>query len=554
MKHHRIWILLAFAMVVALALVACGGPSNGGGGGGGQTPTPVPSQNPGGDSEPDHNPNGNTPQVFRFEFYGEYDGTVYMDVTQTLPWYLDRTHADTLIAGDLPGTQLPPRTAECFTFYEGKFYYLCPFDYSDGSAVANVPLYVANADGSNPKVLIKAVAAETNPVLRGGILYYERFVLDEAPEGEGYDYEADDGGHVTGGWDGGRELHAYTLATGEDVLLLATDGIDGLRPMLIGASHDNLVVLGSTQSDPASGAVEFRVEHVTFEGAVINSFTVKTEDDSYGSILGVDETGNIVVESKYAYDDRFVDIYSKTGENLLHLHTRVAAFFAPTLVYYDDDGWQRAYHTTHDPYPTDVNMDPHIITVPERVCLQIVYYGAEPLAGDSILYEFCQHWYGVGTFVDVLTDVDNYSVFAYPGHEADDWSAGEGWDGQGPASRRVLPYTTVEWRSTGSDWKSAGSYVFEWGDIDFYSYEQLATMTDEELFYARSELFWRHGYDFVIGKNEPALQKFFKAKTWPQDLVDENFSQAELWNLKLIRQIEADRNSPYKDRGFNGAN
>jgi len=122
-------------------------------------------------------------------------------------------------------------------------------------------------------------------------------------------------------------------------------------------------------------------------------------------------------------------------------------------------------------------------------------------------------------------------------------------DGEGKV-RRVLPYTDVTWRRTGTDWQSKGAYVLQWSELDYYSHDQLATLSDEELFYGRNEMFWAHGLDFKGKISDADLQKFFSAKTWPRELTGSPLSEAEEWNFKLIQQIEEERNSPYKDRGY----
>ena len=157
-------------------------------------------------------------------------------------------------------------------------------------------------------------------------------------------------------------------------------------------------------------------------------------------------------------------------------------------------------------------------------------------------YEVASHGTVEGTFYYWFTDTCDHSIFGYWMHDM------EALDYVGPV--RILPYTTVTWRSTGADWKSAGAYVLQWSELDFYAYDQLATLTDEELFYARNEMFWVHGYDFMVDPKDAELQKFFAAKSWKQEMAGEEFTPAERWNFALIRRIELDRKSAYADRGF----
>ena len=119
-------------------------------------------------------------------------------------------------------------------------------------------------------------------------------------------------------------------------------------------------------------------------------------------------------------------------------------------------------------------------------------------------------------------------------------------DGQ---TKRVLPYLDVLWCRTG-EWDSPQGYVLQWCEIDFYSYEQLSQLSNEQLFHARNEDFWCHGYDFNKEMNDPELQAYYEKKTWPRELSNSRFTAAELWNFAIIEQIEAERDSPYAGRGY----
>ncbi len=82
-----------------------------------------------------------------------------------------------------------------------------------------------------------------------------------------------------------------------------------------------------------------------------------------------------------------------------------------------------------------------------------------------------------------------------------------------------------------------------------YSETELEALTDEELYYARNEIFARHGRGF---KNQDLID-YFSSKTWyseqysPSDFdaMPSPLNEYEKANSDLIREIESDRNSPY---------
>ena len=82
-----------------------------------------------------------------------------------------------------------------------------------------------------------------------------------------------------------------------------------------------------------------------------------------------------------------------------------------------------------------------------------------------------------------------------------------------------------------------------------YSEAELEALTDEELYYARNEIFARHGRGF---KNQDLID-YFSSKTWyseqysPSDFdaMPSPLNEYEKANSDLIREIESDRNSPY---------
>jgi hypothetical protein len=85
---------------------------------------------------------------------------------------------------------------------------------------------------------------------------------------------------------------------------------------------------------------------------------------------------------------------------------------------------------------------------------------------------------------------------------------------------------------------SASTYLTE---------SDLANLTDQELYYARNEIYARHGRGF----NTPELQSYFNGKTWyhytipPESFTDSMLSDCELSNAKLIRSVEEARGSAY---------
>ena len=111
---------------------------------------------------------------------------------------------------------------------------------------------------------------------------------------------------------------------------------------------------------------------------------------------------------------------------------------------------------------------------------------------------------------------------------------------------------SIVWR-VADDWHDPDAYVMQWNDEVIYTYDQFDQLTDEELFYGRNEIFYCHGYEFDgVGDNitDADLEAFFRAKTWGQSQEGTAFTQAELANLAVIEQLEADRNSPYATRGY----
>ena len=127
--------------------------------------------------------------------------------------------------------------------------------------------------------------------------------------------------------------------------------------------------------------------------------------------------------------------------------------------------------------------------------------------------------------------------------------------GKTPANAVYLipTYSPSVWWRNADDWRDPDGYVMQWAELVTYSYDQISELTDEELFIARNEMFYCHGYDFDGqngAPNDPELQEYFEAKTWPRELTGVDWTADELANLTTIEQIEAERGSVYKDRGY----
>ena len=92
-------------------------------------------------------------------------------------------------------------------------------------------------------------------------------------------------------------------------------------------------------------------------------------------------------------------------------------------------------------------------------------------------------------------------------------------------------------------------YVLPDSDSYYYSYDELDSMSTYDLYLARNEIYARHGRMF----NNSDLQDYFNSQEWYEplytastfDSMPEQLSDVELQNAKLMRQVEADRNSPY---------
>lgn len=94
-------------------------------------------------------------------------------------------------------------------------------------------------------------------------------------------------------------------------------------------------------------------------------------------------------------------------------------------------------------------------------------------------------------------------------------------------------------------------YVLPSSDSYYYSYDELSDMSTWDLYIARNEIYARHGRMF----NRSDLQDYFNSQDWYEPVYtpsqfdsmgDENvLSDVELKNARLMRQVEADKGSPY---------
>ena len=96
---------------------------------------------------------------------------------------------------------------------------------------------------------------------------------------------------------------------------------------------------------------------------------------------------------------------------------------------------------------------------------------------------------------------------------------------------------------------AAQDYVLPDSNSRYYSKDELYNMTLEELFYARNEIFARHGRGF----NNATLKSYFGAKSWyterysPEtfDSMTSPLNSYEKKNSELMLEVEKERNSPY---------
>ena len=102
----------------------------------------------------------------------------------------------------------------------------------------------------------------------------------------------------------------------------------------------------------------------------------------------------------------------------------------------------------------------------------------------------------------------------------------------------------------GAHWHRADNY-YVLGDSSsyYYSYDELNSMSAYDLYIARNEIYARHGRMF----NRSDLQDYFNSQEWytplysPStfDSMGNQLNDCELKNVKLMKQVEADKGSPY---------
>lgn len=96
---------------------------------------------------------------------------------------------------------------------------------------------------------------------------------------------------------------------------------------------------------------------------------------------------------------------------------------------------------------------------------------------------------------------------------------------------------------------SSGDYILPDSATKLYTADELAGLTDYELYLARNEAFAKYGRKF---KNDD-LTQYFSGKSWyvptyepaEFDAMPTPLNDTERANVDLIRQLEAQRNSPY---------
>ena len=96
---------------------------------------------------------------------------------------------------------------------------------------------------------------------------------------------------------------------------------------------------------------------------------------------------------------------------------------------------------------------------------------------------------------------------------------------------------------------SVGDYVLGDSSSRYYSRSELEGMSTSDLYYARNEIFARHGRMF----HRSDLQAYFNSKSWytpiytPEqwDAMGNQLSDVELQNSDLMRDVEASKGSPY---------
>ena len=239
----------------ALGLAGCmNGDPNKGNGGNGNSGNGGSGNNSGGNN----GNNGNTPApdpepakpklpeltAFNNVFFTQ-DGTCYVGMPSTFPFYeVEAVEPASYGWLDIPDTT-PVKFADYFAVYDGKLYFTEFFHPSDAAA-RKTPLYMANPDGSNIRVVLDDVACECRPWIVNGVLYYESFDYDEGERI--YTHEGTNGGTIQSAdaMNCTTVLRSYNMTTG------ATASVDITRTMagsFIGATAQRVYTLISAWDD-----------------------------------------------------------------------------------------------------------------------------------------------------------------------------------------------------------------------------------------------------------------------------------------------------------------
>ncbi len=513
LTHGKAIIAAAVASLAAVALAGCFAitdPDGGNSGGSGN----------GGIFNPGNSGNGGSLVA---EDYVPFD-TVFITADGSkyvgLPWSFPHIGADANEGSSNYSLAIPGMTsveaADYFAVYDGKLFFtdfLRPTD----AAARKTSLFMANLDGSGATEIVSDVACGTKPYIINGVLYYNSFDFHEGART--YSFTGVNGTQIVESdvYEATGVLRSYNLTTGEtNSVTIAETSLMGL----IGATRDRIYVVEENGSD-ASKCASYSLD-----------FTDKQEFSLPGYPEGIDEAGHILVYSWDSQSNVQFFICDATGN---------------TLATFNLDNY----------YGYLVQNRYFMYTKNDRVLYIYDTVAMKQIKEVGLKDNFASHC----NFFMYDTDAD---VAYFLGYHGSVEGAYDTWDSTSQAIsvfsvdaagqvRRVVPDSANMWRRTGSDYTSARAYVLQWSEIDFYTYDQLNTLSNEELFYGRNEMYWAHGKDFTSGAEADAeLQAFFEAKTWPRELVGTEFTAAEKENFALICQIELERNSPYATRGYNG--
>ena len=96
---------------------------------------------------------------------------------------------------------------------------------------------------------------------------------------------------------------------------------------------------------------------------------------------------------------------------------------------------------------------------------------------------------------------------------------------------------------------TSGDYVLGDSSSRYYSRDELESMSASDLYYARNEIFARHGRMF----HRSDLQSYFESKSWYNptytpaewDAMGDQLSDVERQNSQLMAEVEASKNSGY---------